>query len=213
MMMPVYDRSAEQEVGKKFIKVSVAVSVVLVLSFIQAIKWDSFFVEVIPLQIKSFIGALSAEDADRFASICKIRKNLDCVETMLSSKFHNNPTQIETLADLGKVQFLRKEYRESANTFATYFKNGGLSVDASYDYARVLGEVGLVDQSAQYYDRVLASKPDAMQVTVTQSYVKMLVSHGHGDQAKAIIESVRSKGGNASMFMEHEMQQIAKVGP
>ena len=212
-MMPVYDRTVEQEVAKKFIKVSIALSTLLVLAFIHTIKWDEFFIEVIPLQIKSLIGGLSAEDADRFASICKIRKNLDCVETMISSKFNSNPQNIEALAELGKVQFLRKEYRESANTFAIYFKQGGLSVDASYDYARVLGEVGLVEQSAQYYDRVLASKPDAMQVTVTQSYVRMLVSHGKNDQAKAIIESIRSKGGNASLFMENEMQQIAKVGP
>jgi tetratricopeptide (TPR) repeat protein len=210
MYMPTYDRTVEREVSKQFIKVSLGLSIFMVAAFIHIVTWDKYAFEIIPLKAKQWIGSMSTQDYDRLAEICKDRKNLDCVESSLTSKFSSNPSQIETLATLGNVQVGRKEYKLAANTFATYFKSGGVGVDASYDYAKALSAVGLIDQAAQYYQRVIDSKPDAMLITVTQSYVRMLVSHNRFQDAKALIDSIRARGGNASMFMEHEMQEIAK---
>jgi tetratricopeptide (TPR) repeat protein len=210
MYMPTYDRTVEREVSKKFIKVSISLSIAMVVAFIHIVTWDKYAFEIIPIKVKQLIGGLSPQDYDRLAEICKDRKNLDCVESSLVSKFSSNPTQIETLASLGDLQVKRKEFKLAANTFAGYFKSGGVSVEASYDYARALSEVGLIDQAAQYYQRVIDSKPDTMLITVTQNYVRMLVAHNRYQDAKALIDSIRSRGGNASMFMEHEMQEIEK---
>ncbi len=202
-----YERQAEREIFKRFSKVSVTLSLVVVLCFIQAIKWDSHFLSIIPLQIKSMMSSLSAHDADELAKICLERKNLDCAESALQSEA---TTQVEALTQLGKIQMQRQKFRESANSFGSYFRSGGLSVDASYDYAKVLGQLGMIDQASQYYERVLASKVDALQVTVTQSYVKMLIANKRSAQAKTVIDGIRAKGGNASLFMESEYAQLEK---
>lgn len=211
MVPPTYDRNVEREVNKRFIKVSIGVSVFIVLAFSHLVTWDTYFFEIIPLKTKQWIGGMSPQDYDRLAEICRERKNLDCVESSLISRF-NATKDVETLATLGKLQYLRREFRPAANTFANYFRSGGLGVDASFDYARTLSEVGMVDEAAQYYQRVLDSKPDTMQITVTQAYVRTLLHANRHHDAKALIESIRSKGGNASMFMESEMQEIEKAG-
>jgi hypothetical protein len=211
MYQPIYDRRAEREVTRSFIKVAAGISLLLVAGFYQAVTWDQYFFEIIPLKAKLTIGGMTPDNYARLADICKIRKNLDCVETALAGLATSDASHIEALATLGGVQANRHEFKQAANTFAIYFKNGGQSPDAAYDYARSLAEIGLIDQAAQYYQAVLKAKPDTMQITVTQDYVKMLVAHGRLADAKSLIQGIRAKGGNASMFMEDEMQKIAKA--
>lgn len=203
-------QASQQEVSKRFIKWSVGISAVMVIAFVHAVQWDTFFFEVIPLKAKQIVGMASAEDYGRLAEMCKVRKDSECVESMLISKVQADSKNVETLAELGQVQFLRNKYKESAQTLKKYFDNGGLSMDAAYTHARALGHVGMVDESALFYQRVLDAKPDTMQISVTQNYVRMLMDAGRPDQAKKVIESIRVKGENAGMFMESEMQQINK---
>jgi len=204
------DKASQKEVSKRFIKWSVGLSVVMVIAFVHAVNWDGFFFEVIPLKAKQIVGMASAQDYGRLAEMCKVRKDSECVENMLISKVQSDSKDIEILTELGQVQFQRNKMKESAQTLKRYFDNGGLNMDASYTYARALGQIGMVDESAQFYQRVLDAKPDTLQISVTQNFVRMLMDAGRADQAKKVIESIRVKGSNAEMFMETEFQQITK---
>ncbi len=204
-------QKAQKEVSQRFIKLSVGLSTFMVIAFMHAVTWDQFFFEVIPLKAKQIVGMANATDYGRLAEMCKTRKDSECVEHMLTNKVQAEPQNIENLAELGQVQFLRNNFKGSAATLKKYFAEGGLSLDASYTYARALGQIGQVDESSEAYKKVLASKPDMLQISVTQNYVRMLMDAGRAEQAKLVIESIRVKGSNAAMFMESEMQQIKQT--
>src|SRR6202042_3366331 len=121
---------------------------------------------------KDLIGSSSNEDLEQMASICLERKKLDCVERAYSRLGERDQTQ---LLRLGKFEMSRGHYNEAVNTYRTFFTKGGIDLEASYNFARALGQVGMVDEAAKYYDYVLGAKPDVLQVTVIHNYVKLLM--------------------------------------
>lgn len=189
----------------KFIKVAIGISIFTVAAFMQVVSWDKYAIEALPLKIKETIGMTNIVDQERLAEICMDLKKYDCVEINynLTAKSDNMK-----MLRLGKFQMKRAKWNEAANSFYSFFQNGGEDLEASYDYAKTLAQLGQVDEAVKYFDQVLASKPDVLQVTVVQSYVKLLMDHQRYAEAKKLMDGVRSKGENASMFMETEYKKI-----
>jgi tetratricopeptide (TPR) repeat protein len=204
------NKSLEKKIFKSYLKASLLVTVLLVASFIQAVNWDQYFFSIIPLKIKEMTSTASTMDLKEITRICNERKKWDCVEASLLKTYQSSPnTEIEALAELGKIQFQRGETDAALQTFSTYFAQGGLSLDASYDYARSLSLRGQVDQASQVYEKILEAKPDTLQVTVAQNYVRLLMNNNRFSQAKDLLEEIRKSGSNANMFMDKEFQEIA----
>lgn len=183
-------------------------SIAIVLTFMHVVSWGGYSLEVIPLQVFQFIGLDSDENQERMAHICLDTKKLDCVESIYSRKAHSDPNG---LIRLGRFQFNRMKYTEAATTFQTYFLNGGENdPDARFVYARALSEAGNVDEAAKQYDLLLATKPDVLQVTVAQNYVKLLVQHNRLEQALKVLQSIRRRGDSVTMFMDSEFKDISQ---
>lgn len=199
----------EERIANQFIKVSIGMSALFIVAFIHAVNWGPYFFEAIPLKAKSIVGMARAQDYKRLALICMDLKDSACVERMLSAEVNLNPKDLDLLAELGNVQMLSKRYANSVQTYGKYFRLGGKSLDASYAYAKALGEVGQVDQAIKHYERILASKPNTLQITVTHAYVQMLIKNGRNQKAFAVIKAIRSKGENAAFFMETEIRKLA----
>jgi tetratricopeptide (TPR) repeat protein len=102
----------------------------------------------------------------------------------------------------------RGHYQEAVNTYRTFFSKGGVDLEASYNFARALGQVGMVDEASKYFDYVLGAKPDVVQVTVVQNYVKLLMEANRLDQAQKLIEGVRKQSETSAYFMEDEFKKI-----
>jgi len=199
--------SIEAGERKTIIIFGTAVSV-MCLSFMLLMNWDRHSVEIIPLTLKGWIGATSPADTERLGEICMDLKKWDCVESSYSQAAHQDAA---LLPRLGSFQMKRAKYQNAAKTYYSFFQNGGEDLQASYNYARALAQLGEVDEAVKYFDFVLAAKPDVRQVTVVQSYVKLLMDHQRYDQAKALIQSIRKQGPESSLFMESEYQQIKDV--
>jgi tetratricopeptide (TPR) repeat protein len=190
---------------KKFITLALGLGFLLIAGFLQLTSWDTYSIEVIPLQIKGLIGASTNQDLERMAEICLDRKKLDCVENAYTKLGERDQTQ---LLRLGKFEMSRGHYNEAVNTYRNFFSKGGVDLEASYNFARALGQVGMVDEAAKYYDYVLGAKPDVVQVTVVQNYVKLLMEANRLDQAQKLIETVRKQSETSAYFMEDEFQKI-----
>ncbi len=177
-------------------------------SFMQLVNWDNHSLDIIPLKIKDTIGMTSPADADRTAEICMDLKKWDCVESNYSKVGNADATK---LPRLGHFQMKRAKYNEAAQTYYKFFQNSGTDLEASYNYAKALSQLGKVDEATKYFDSVLAARPNVLQVTVVQNYVKLLMDNQRYDQARKLIQDIRGKGPDSAMFMESEFQKIKSI--
>ena len=193
---------------KRFSVVATVIAVFVTVGFIQTVEWDNHAFEVIPLKVKQTIGAASAEDLSRIGEICIERSKLACTEQAYKEMAQRNP---EDYARLGKFQFQRGLFKDSTWAYGKYFEKNGQDMEARYYFARSLGEIGMVDEAVKQYDYVLAVKPDTLQVTVIQHYVKMLMNNQRFDQAKVLIDTVREKSATNAYFMNDEFKKIEET--
>lgn len=203
------DTNVEKSLSKQFIFFTVGVSSLFILSFVHAVNWGSYFLETIPLKTKMVVGAAQAKDYGRMAQICKELKDNYCVESMLKSEAKLDPKNMETLAELGVLQFSHKQFKEAVKTLEAYANLGGKNQDVRFAYAKALGEIGQIDKAIQQLEKILAAKSGVFQVGVTHAYVHLLIKDGRKERAKAVIQSVREKGNNSGLFMEAEMRKLA----
>jgi len=196
---------ARQAVETQAIKMFAILGAVIVASYIQLVNWDNHSLEIIPLTLKSTIGMASQADAERTAEICMDLKKWSCVESNYSKVADADATK---LPRLGQFQMKRAEYNEAAQTFYKFFQKGGQDLEASYSYAKALAQLGQVDDATKYFDQVLAARPDVLQVTVVQNYVKLLMDHQRNDQALKLIREIRSKGPESASFMDAEYKKL-----
>lgn len=196
---------------KTYIKVVTGLSFLMVAGYIHSVNWDNHFAEIIPLKAKQTVGAASAEDLSRIAEICKEREKADCVEEALSDRTANQPGNISFLAQYGKVLSQNNKKERAVAIFSQYFANGGTELEAAYEFAKVLGDTGRYDDAIKYYRFVLDAKPGTLQITVSHNFVDMLVRAGRYELAREVIEGIRKKGENASLFMEDRLQKIRQL--
>ncbi len=199
-------KTDETKFEKRFLKVGIGIALALGVGFVQAASWDKHAVSIIPLKIKQFTAMASQADLSKIAEICIERLKHDCVESALASKAFNGDN--ESFADLGKYQARRMKKSNAVQSFTKYFQNGGQDLEATYQFAKVLGETGQADQSAATYKKVLEAKPETLQITVVQNYVKMLVAHGRSAEAIVVIDEIRKSSTSANMFMETEYKTL-----
>ncbi len=194
--------------AKRSVTFMVLFGAVFVLSFIQAVNWDTHSVSIIPLKMKQWSKTAEPADLLRVVEICSMRNKHDCVEEAYRDLYALRPQDTETLVDLGHLLFLRAKMAEAAKVFAEYFQKGGKNSDAAYDYARALTHIGKGDEAIKLFQAVLGEKKDVFQVTVARTYIQALIKYQKWSQAKATIEHYRKLSSSSHMFMERELKEI-----
>lgn len=204
----------EKKSKDKVILSMVLMCSLFIASFIHAVNWDSHFFTIIPLKLKHYTGTASVSDLKEIVEICSHRSKHDCVETAYQKIYEVDSTQIEILAELGHLQYLRSNIKGSAHTLKTYFDNGGKSMDAAFDYARSLAHLGEYQESIAYFKKVIRSKPKTFQVTVARAYIQTLIKSDRLTQAKSVIEYYRKRSVSSAFFMDKEYKELrSKLGP
>ena len=203
------DNKSEEWVEKRSIVWFAFISVFVVAAHIQLANWDRHALAIIPLTVKQWVGMDSSADWEAKAALCFDLKKWDCVESEYIKTAKLDSSLWLRTADL---QMKRAKYNEAAQSYYQFFTNGGESVEASYNYAKALAHEGQVDEAIKYFDQVLAARPDVLQVTVAQSYVKLLMDHQRYDQAKVLIAQIRKDAGaTGELFMDEEFQKIHEL--
>lgn len=196
-----------ESLEKSFLKSAILVSILIVGIFIFAGSWGGYSLEIIPLKAGEIAHFNSAADMERLALIGLDLKKYDMVEKQYALLAGKDPINFVRLA---KFQYSRKEFAAAAETYRLYFANGKIDLDARYEYARALGEIGDYDNSSKNFEYVLGSRPGVRQVTVVQRYVAMLVKAQRFAEAQKVIEHVRHQDPSASRFMDTEYKVIAE---
>lgn len=200
---------AQAEVDRKTITIMLTFSAMIMASYIQISNWDKAWLSIIPLGAKETVGMMSKADLEEKAQICLDLKKWDCTEAAYNKVAQLEPSQWKRAAHF---DMQRAKYNEAAQSYYKFFQNGGQDLEASYNYAKALAQLGQVDDAVKYFDQVLAARPDVLQVTVIQNYVKLLMDHQRYNQAKVLISKVRKDGGDsAGSFMEPEFQKVTEL--
>lgn len=203
------EEKVDEQLQKKTMIIMGALATVWVVGYIQLANWDKHAISIIPISLKGMVGAHSTTDAEAKAEICMDLKKWDCVESEYLTVAQSDPKQF---IRAGGFQMKRAKYNDAAQSYYKFFQSGGQDLEASYNYAKALAELGQVDEAVKYFDQVLAAKPDTLQVTVVTNYVKLLMKHRRFDQAKVLIEKVRKDAGpTGESFMNAEFTEIQQM--
>jgi tetratricopeptide (TPR) repeat protein len=200
-------RKIEQAAEKSFIVIATGLCALMSFAFVMAVQWDTHTFEVLPLKAKQMIGMTTASDLQRLVEICESRKNVDCQlqATEQLTRFDN-----EAFASLGKLHFLSNKNKQAIASFSQYFRNGGLNLEASYNFARALEKEGQVEMASQYYETVIDARPETLQITVTRHYINMLIEYNKKSEAKMVLAKIREKGANTKNFMDPVFKELEK---
>lgn len=198
----------QERIETNVIVTMVGLGALIIAGYIQLMNWDRYSLSIIPLSLKEIAGSTSPSDWEAKAAMCLELKKYDCVETQYAKAAQFAPIEY---ARLGKFQMQRENFAAAAKSFNSYFNNGGDDLEVAYQHAKALGQTEQVDEAVKYFEKVLGARPDILQVTVVNNYVKLLMNHQRYAEAKTLIENVRKQGDSAGSFMEAEMQQIQAI--
>ncbi len=203
------DQKVENEIQKKTIFAFVAVSIFVVAAHIQLANWDNQSLNIIPIVVKETMGTSTPADFEAKAEMCMQLKKWDCVETEYLKAAAVDPVKFQRAGDF---QMKRAKYNPAAQSYYKFFQAGQQSLDVSYNYAKALAKLGQVDDAVKYFDQVLAARPETLQVTVVQNYVKLLMDAQRFEQAKVLISKIRKESGPAGeSFMDDEFTKIKEL--
>jgi tetratricopeptide (TPR) repeat protein len=200
---------SHENLERSLLTSAIVASVLLVSAFMFLGNWGSHSLEIIPLQAGELLHINSSSDDERLAQIGLDLKKYDMVEKEYTYLAQQTPAN---WARLAKFQMSRKEFQEAADNYKRYFaaSGGNRDLDARFDYAKALAEIGKIDDAAKNFEYVLGSRPGIRQVTVIEHYVTMLVKAERFDQAQRVIEHVRHQDPSASRFMDTEYKVISE---
>lgn len=205
------DEELENRHERRLTAIVLVGALLAVFSFVHYVQWDKYSIQIIPLKVKQLTHTASTTDLKQIAHICLARMKYSCTETALSEVMQKNPNDTKTLYKLADLQRRLGQSDEAMASFKQYFALGGVNPDADFGYARVLASSGRYNKAQVYFQRTLLSKPGIVQITVTQSYVDMLMKMNKTKEAISLIQDVRRRTGpEGETFMAREYNEMTQ---
>ena len=181
----------------------------ILFSFMHVVSWDTYFFKIIPIKAAHATGLAGTETIAELSNICEERKKYECVLDTLSELYEKNPLQqVEALHKKGKLLVKLERFEEATKIYSMYFENNGTDPEAHYQYAKSLRMLSQVPQATEQYQLALAAKPDVLQISVTRSFVDMLIQNRNYKYAKDIITHYRGKAQHSKYFLESELKTV-----
>lgn len=202
----------EQEEEKKqywsFVWTLSSVFAVVLVLFFYMRHWQGQAASVFPLQFKSVFGLAEVGDFEKLQSVCEDQQKVDCIADLTQKIQLQQPGHLLSLERLGHIKYLTKEYDDAVEAYRTYFVHGGRGPDALYEYAVSLEKIEDTDRARSIYEIALRQKPDVLQITVYEKYVKLLIKTGDVRKAIETIRYVQSKATRSVDFMDDELKKL-----
>ncbi len=129
----------------------------------------------------------------------------------------NQPLQsdsrLQRIEQLAHSQKNRGQDSLAMENYSKYFSSGGQSLEAALHYAELMGRNGQIEGAIIYYEALLKSGSEAIQIPATRPYVRLLIKNGDLLKAQSLIQEIRQQGSSAHLFMQAEWEQIQRSLP
>ncbi len=208
--LSLQSQNAEKKIASKISSFIFMGTLVILAVFLQVVHWDKYFFTIIPLKIKENAGWAQATDLKKIIEICQERHKSHCLLKAYQELYKINQ-DTKVLAQLGELQYQLGETGEALFTFQKYLSSGGTDHRIGYHYAQILSQTGRFTEASYQYRRLLAQRPNILQISIIRSYVSMLMSNRQYKEARNILTSYRKKSQNAGYFMEKEYQALNRI--
>lgn len=199
----------EKQTQKTTIMVFSGFAVAACVLFFHAATWDQHFVSIVPIKIMKALGVASAQQLNSMAEICEDRMLPNCQEEALQDLVKKEPSNLAALEELARLKTLLKKNSEALALYQSFFAKGGKSSEAAYKLAKLLEDKSDYGSAERFYLQALAAKPDVLQITVNEAYVKMLIRNGQYKKARKHIDELRDNGA-PKYFLSTEYTEIEK---
>ncbi len=203
------DQNEKSENPFHAMKSLLPVAAAILFAMGMGVYWGSHSVEVIVIKSKQMTGLASAADHERMVEICEEQNKHECVHDSLVRKIKQNNDDIKTIAKLGQLQLQLGYFENSERTLTHYFEKGGKDIKARYNYAKALWKQGKIDPALNQLEKALNAKDGVLQVTVMETYIKLLVEYGQHQKATKVIAAVKRKGGSVDYLNSYVDRQLA----
>lgn len=196
-------------------KICIRISIfaaILVIAFLQVVNWDIHAFSIVPLKVAQYTGFASTETLEKIVTICSERKKTSCTEDALMQIWEKDSNNTDALERLGELQTQLGNSVDALKTYDLLFglKDVKPNDDSRFNYAKALAANEKNDEAERLFRKILKSKPNTLQITVTRHYIKLLVKNEKYGRAKATLDHFRRKGKNTRMFMQKEYKEIQK---
>ncbi len=178
----------------------------LSLSYIK--YWDTYALEALPLQVKKITGIATSDELFTLVELCEKRKNLRCAINYSEDLIKRNQGSLRALEKRSHNLYLHNESELAMTSYEAYFKYGGKAVQALYEYARLLKKNGHLKSSIVQFEKVIKAKPDMLQITILEHYIKALIEDKQFVKAKKTIEYVQKNASKTFNFMETDLNKL-----
>lgn len=202
----------KKEMSKGYALLMLSVTAIITLVFIQMAHWRQHSLTMIPLQIKSVLSVMTSVDYEKQAEICFDLHHYECAADALKVVAFNDPNNLDKLEKYAKSLVMSENYEQASQVYKQYFNKGGESLDAAYDYAKVLVRQGLVGVASKYFNMVIDAKPDVFQVTVAKNYVKALIESENISSLKSLLRRYKAQGLTAETLQYHLNDLLKRAG-
>lgn len=195
---------ADRSLRMSSLKAIVAFGAFLILLITQLSDWGGYFAEIRWLQAREVMGG-SIATYERVAEICMDLKKYDCAERAYAQL---GQLDVRQLSRLGHLQMSRADYPGAVRAYSVYVTAGSPDLESVYLYAKALAETGQIEKASEQFETVIRAKPEVLQITVVQNYVKYLMRSERLDQAAEVITRMRKLDQSKASFMDSEFRMI-----
>ncbi|MCB0351439.1 MAG: hypothetical protein KDD38_09665 [Bdellovibrionales bacterium] len=202
-MYSMNEKPIEDSNKKTYLLMS-AFSLFFVLGLIHLTNWDRHSFTIVPLKAQQMIGLASAADLRKIADICTERLKYDCVDSALS-QIHYTEITPEDYLRIGDLRRKLGRHKMAVAAYSSVLNKkadlpGNLLADTYYGLAKSSENLQQIDNAIGYYEKSISAKPDVIQITVTEAYLKLLQQAGRPSTMQKVIAEARRRGGSDRLF-------------
>ncbi len=184
------------------IKRMVIFSIVFFSALFHLTQWGADSLKVVYLKTLSMVGAANINDTNSLLQLCEERIKPGCIETALEDLTRLEGTS-DSYARLGDFLPLKNRDVEAVSVYIkgiNLLNKATTTLNIYYGIAKSYEKLGKHALAIEWYTKAIESKPDVVQVTVTENYVRLLRTLGMNVEAEKVKKQAEAIGNSKSRF-------------